>query len=145
MKLLLLLGLFTALLGCGDDKTTTTTPTPPKTGPLVTFEKGGGIASQPITLTVSRSGQARLDVRTGPKVTHSSFTVSPDDLQAVDAALDDARGVKLTAPTGGCADCFTYAVRADGISFTVDEAALSDGDVPKELAALVGQLTTLSG
>src|SRR4051812_36769778 len=94
--------------GCGDDG-----PAKAKSGPLVTYERGGGFAAQPQTLVVQRDGAARLTVVTGGKISHARFAVADRQLGDLEQALDGARGVDGPTTPTGCADCFTYAVHAD--------------------------------
>jgi hypothetical protein len=136
--LLVLLAL--AVGACGDDAKKTTTK--PATGPLVVFERGGGFAAQPQRLVIQRDGRARLTVRTGPKVTHAAFTVPSAKLDDLEQALGDARGVDAPHTATGCADCFTYAVQADGVRFDFDEVSLEQA--PAELKRVVGVLQQIT-
>jgi hypothetical protein len=126
-----------ALAACGD-AATKPEATPPPTGPLVTYERAGGFASQPQRLVVERDGSARLTVQTGQKVTHASFTVPADRLDELEQALDDAQGVDVPKSQTACADCFTYAVDANGVEFSFDDVSLEDA--PAEARRVVGVL-----
>ena len=139
MKALLVL-LALALTACGEDADPKTTK--PATGPLVVYERGGGIAAQPRTLTIQRDGRARLTVQTGQKVTHASVTVPAGRLDELEQALDDARGVEVPKSQTGCADCFTYDVHADGVEFSLDDVSLEDA--PEALKRVVGVLNQIT-
>jgi hypothetical protein len=143
MKLVILIGTLVALAGCGDDKTST--PKTPATGPLVVYERGGGIASQPLKLTVDRSGHAALEVRTGPKLSHDEFTVGAGDLADLENAIDAAQGVDPKPTNTGCADCYEYSVKADGVAFHLDSVTYTDDATPAELKDLVAELDGLAG
>jgi len=136
MRVLLALVVLVAA-GCGGEA-----KPQPATGPLVTYERGGGFAAQPKRLVIRRDGRARLKVRTGQKVTHASFTVSAEELDELERALDDARGVDAPKTETGCADCFTYTVDADGVEFEFDDVSLEDA--PPELRRVVGVLQQIT-
>ena len=128
------------LAACGH---ATERPAAPHGSPAVMFEHSGGYASQPRRLVVDGRGHARLTVTTGTKVSHSAFTLSPAQREDLTQALDAARGVKLTQPTGGCADCFTYLVKADGVDFYLDEVALQDAPAPlKRVVTVLEKLSS---
>ena len=136
--LLVLLALALAACG-GDDPKTKPEATPtPATGPLVTYERTGGYASQPKQLVIERDGSARLTVQTGQKITHDKLTIPAQQLDELEQALDAARGVAVPKSQTGCADCFTYAVQADGVGFSFDDVSLQDA--PAELKRVVGVL-----
>jgi acetylornithine deacetylase/succinyl-diaminopimelate desuccinylase-like protein len=137
MKPLLVL-LALAVAGCGDERAE------PKsaTGPLVTYERGGGFAYQPRRVVVQRDGRARLTVETHGKATHTSFTVPADRLAEIERALADARGIDAPRTQTGCADCFTYEVKADGVDFAFDDVSLEQA--PPELRRVVGVLQEIS-
>jgi hypothetical protein len=143
MKTILLLGaIVAALAGCGEDKVS---QAPPQTGPLVTFARGGGIASQPKELVVDRRGNGKLTVQTGMKVTHSDLTLSARKLDELEAAIEGARGVELPKTDVVCADCFIYDIKADGVAYRLDSISYSDAGTPAALKDLVGILDGLAG
>lgn len=121
MRVLLAIALISGLFGC--DKPATS---------AVTFERGGGFAAQPLKLTVDAGGHATSSRR--------SFTLTLAQRTRLTRALDAARGATITAPGGGCADCFVYTIKADGLSVTYDDAS----PVPREISDLAGLLTDLS-
>jgi hypothetical protein len=125
--------------GCGEDPK----PKPgPATGPLVTYERGGGFAYQPRRVVIQRDGRARLTVQTGEKVTRDSFTITDAELDDLEQALGDARSVEAPRTQTGCADCFTYEVRADGVEFVFDDVSL--GEAPAEHRRVVGVLQQIT-
>jgi hypothetical protein len=142
MKAVVLLSIIIGLLGCGDDPAPVTHT---GTGPLVTYERGGGVASQPQKLVIQRDGRARLQVQTAGKDADNRFTLTAADLKALESALHDARGVDLPTPQGGCADCFEYTVQADGVDLHLDSVAYEDAATPTELKSVVAILEKLAG
>lgn len=128
------------LAACGEARERAADP--PQIGPLVIFEQRGGYASQPRRLVVAADGSARLTVTTGTAVTHRSFALSATDRTQLEQALSDARGVRARKPPGGCADCFEYLVRADGVDFDIDEFALQGA--PEPMQRVVALLVRLS-
>jgi hypothetical protein len=142
MKLLTLFALIAGLAACGDEATA---PEQPSAGPLVTYTREGGYASQPQKLVIARDGKAQLEVRTGADVTHSRFTLPAADLQQLEDALDAARGVEPPEINYGCADCFEYSVVADDVSIDLDSVSYSDDATADELIAVVAQLEAIAG
>jgi hypothetical protein len=144
--LFVVLALAAALVGCGDDAEQEAKATPtPTGGRLVIFERGGGIAAQPQTLDISRDGEAKLTIRTGPDISHRDFSLSQTQLSDLETALDDAQGVEVPKVSYACADCFIYVIEADGIKFQLDSVSYSDEATPVELIRLTAALEKLAG
>jgi hypothetical protein len=142
--LLLITALAAALTACGDASQPTEPPSTPPDGPLVTYERGGGIAGQAQRLVIQRDGRARLEVRTGTGLDRTSFTLTPAQLEPLEGALTAARGADTPEPDYGCADCFEYSVRADGVRIELDSVSYSDADTPDELVRVVALLEHLA-
>lgn len=123
--------------GCGEEKPTK--PTVQDRLPVV-YERGGGIAAQPTSLRIDTGGHAVLTQRTGPKVTTREFDLSDAQLDELALALEEAAGAKGPGESY-CADCFTYTVRARGVSFTLDDSNRGESD--ERLKALVSVLERL--
>jgi hypothetical protein len=94
------------LAGCGDGEQTETTPS---TGPLVTYERSGGIAGVSERLQVGQDGGAVLI--TGPDRERTTLTVAGDELERLRSELEAADFSDPDGPPGaGCADCFAYRI-----------------------------------
>lgn len=127
--------------GCGDDG-----PTVPQDsdGPLVAYERGGGIAGVAERLVVRGDGTATLTV--------GVVDERQEELELADAELDrltadleaaDFAAVEPAAP-GACADCFIEAVTYDGRTTTVVAEIV---EPPESVSAVLAQLraTVASG
>jgi hypothetical protein len=130
------------LAGCGDDESTGTKPPVKKTGPLVVFEHGGGIAAQPRSLEVDRDGHAKVTVVTGGKAGHRSFDLTAQQLRQLEDELINAQGDSGPDTPTGCADCFTYSIEADDIDVDLDQVSIEH--TTNDLRRLVATLERLS-
>lgn len=130
MKSLVVIAVALGLFGCDKHGTS-----------AVTFARGGGFASQPLTLEIDASGHATLDGATNGKRTRRTFTLTATQRTSLRKALDAARDAPAPKVVGGCADCFTYSIEADGLSVEYDDAA----EVPATVQRLTQILTGLSG
>lgn len=139
MRLLLAIAALT-LAACGDDPRPQAPP--PRTGPLVTYEHGGGIAAQPRRLVVDRDGHARLTVRTGADETTRRFDLHAEQLRRLEDELINAQGDAAPDVPTACADCFVYTIAADDVDVTLDEANLEHAT--NDLRRLVSTLERLS-
>jgi hypothetical protein len=126
------------LPGCEDEKPVPKHPT----GPLVVYDHGGGYASQPRHLVVDRDGHANLTIHTGTAVTRRSFDVPAPQLQDLEDALINAQGDTDPDVPTGCADCFTFAIRADDIDVDLDQVSIEHAT--NDLQRLVAMLERLS-
>jgi hypothetical protein len=134
-----------ALAGCGGGGDETSDPTTLSDGPLVTYERGGGIAATYTKLTVAEDGGVELSSGfPGQHQEVSSFDLSANDLAGLRDAIAAAAPLELEPTQTGCADCFEYAIEAGGakVSFDdvdVDEGNISDGirDLRDRLQAIV--------
>ncbi len=116
-------------------------PEPVLAGPLVVYEHGGGIASEPRRLVVEHDGTASLTVETGGDKSVADLELSEADLSALEDQLAAAEGDTDAGPSA-CDDCFTYEIQADGIDVSLDEISIDV--VSPDLKQLVTTLERLS-
>lgn len=128
---------------CGDEETTSSPLETPSSGPLVVYEHGGGIAAQPRRLAIDRDGRATLTVQTGQDVSKSRFTLTDDPLSALEDELINAQGDAGPELPTGCADCFTFSIKADDVDVFLDQVSIED--TTEDLKRLVATLERLSG
>jgi hypothetical protein len=124
----------TAMLavGCGDDELTT--PTVPDTttaadddGPLVVYERAGGIAYTAQRLVIEEDGSATVTVE-GPGEIGAEFQLSESELDELRALLD-AASFETPEPSG-CADCYAYVIESGDESATFDQVNFPEGTEP---------------
>ena len=107
-----------AVSGCGSGDTTTTTD-PDLAGPLVVYQRSGGIAGVDEKLDVERDGSASVSTG-GVEPAHSSFRLSDAELKELSAELDAADfGAVTTFGPSSCADCFVESVATGGRTTTI--------------------------
>ncbi len=107
-----------AVSGCGSGDTTTTTD-PDLAGPLVVYQRSGGIAGVDEKLDVERDGSASVSTG-GVEPAHSSFRLSDAELKELSAELDAADfGAVTTSGPSSCADCFVESVATGGRTTTI--------------------------
>ena len=143
----ILVALFAAAFaaGCGDDQTTA--PTVPATaragGPLVVYEREGGVAYTAQRLVVEEDGSATVTVE-GPGEIGADFELSEAELDELRALLDAA---SLESPEpSGCVDCYVYVVESGGATATFDETNFPPGAKPLvEFISKIVQRETPSG
>jgi hypothetical protein len=140
MRILLVIAAL-GLAACGAEDEKPLTPRK-KTGPLVVFEHGGGIAAQPRQLVVDRDGHARVTLVTGGKSSHRSFDLSAQQLGQLEDELVNAQGDSGPDEPTGCADCFTYSIEADDIDLDLDQVSIEH--TTSDLKRLVATLERLS-
>ena len=127
---------------CGDDDEVTTEPSG-SNGPLVSYERTGGIAGLSESLTVAEDGQAELGVGQ-PDPATTEFGVADAELESLRATVEaaDLGGVSLPGGPSACADCFVYEIETEAGAVTYDDAQ-ADGLV--EGAAVPDSVTRLAG
>ncbi len=107
-----------ALGGCGGDDETATTRTDAN-GPLVVYERSGGIAGVAEHLQVGSDGA--VEVTAGAvEPQHADFQLSDEELGQLSSELEaaDFGAVSATGP-GACADCFIESVATGGRTTTI--------------------------
>ena len=134
MRRLVPIAIVAALVaGCGDDEQ----PQPQASGPLVVYERTGGVAGVLERLRIDRDGHAEL--LTGPpEGERASFTLGDAELEQLEAQLEAA---DLSVPPGppGCADCFEYSIVYGGQEARFDDLA----EVPPSLRTVLDHLGAL--
>src|SRR5438034_7395033 len=126
-----------ALAGCGHASNSSTGA--PEAGPLVVYDRAGGLAYSRIHLVVESNGSAVVQ-ETGPTgVRRQPVTVDADRL---------ARLRRLTAAVSlsslpkrrqlGCADCYQYVLAYGGAHYATDEAS-----VPPSLRPVIAALESI--
>lgn len=120
-----------AIAGCGDDDSATPTTTP-TSGPLVSYEKSGGVAAVLERLTVYRDATATVRVGFTEPV-ERTFVLGPDELLQLSEELEaaDLEAVDPSDPNL-CADCFVFKVR-----YGDEEIEFAEIDEPPESVATV--------
>jgi hypothetical protein len=124
----------TAMLAVGCDDDGLTTPTiPDRTtaadddGPLVVYERAGGIAYTAQRLVIEKDGSATVTVE-GPGEIGAEFQLSESELGELHALLD-AASFETPEPSG-CADCYAYVIESGGESATFDQTNFPEGTEP---------------
>jgi hypothetical protein len=107
-----------AVGGCGGDDETATSRTDPD-GPLVVYERSGGIAGVAEHLEVGRDGT--VEVTAGAvEPQHADFDLSDEELGQLSSELEAADfGAVSTTGAGSCADCFIESVATGGRTTTI--------------------------
>jgi hypothetical protein len=127
-----------AVAACGDDHTATTRTDPD--GPVVVYERSGGIAGVVERLEVD--GDGAVAVTTGAvDPVRADLQLSDGELAQLVSELEDADlgAVSSTGP-GACADCFIESVATRGRTTTIV------GEIeppPDSVATLLGHLRDL--
>jgi hypothetical protein len=113
------------LLACGDgDETVTVQET---NGPLVVYERAGGIAFTAQRMVVAEDGSATVEVE-GPGEIGAEFELSGAELEELHGLLD---GATFESPEpSGCADCYVYAIESGGESASFDQTSYPPGTKP---------------
>ena len=123
------------IAGCGDEDSSGRTTTSQSGGPLVVYERSGGIAFTAQRMVVQEDGSATVKVQ-GPGEIGAEFEVP-------DAELEELRGLLAEATfespePSGCADCYAYVLEHDGESASFDQANMSAGMEP--LVSLLSEI-----
>lgn len=135
--LLALVAAAALVVGCGDEDA----PNEPAGGPLVAYERSGGIAGVLEELRIERDGRATVTV--GPARDRATFTLDEAELAELEEELEAADLGAADAPPGDpvCSDCFEYRIAYDDF-----EVTLSDLDRPapslEEVLAHLGRLVS---
>jgi hypothetical protein len=121
--------------GCGDDEPAEP-PRPEPNGPLVVYERAGGIAFTAQRLVVAHDGSASVSVE-GPGGIGADFELSASELDELRAALEDATlEGEQTEPT--CADCYFYEIEYGGETASFDQTM-----IPADTEPLIALLTDI--
>jgi hypothetical protein len=129
-----ILAAFAALAGCGDDDDQS--PQPASIGPLVVYERAGGIGFTAQRLVVEQDGSATVRVE-GPGEIGADFELSASELDELRAALEDATlEGEQAEPT--CADCYLYEIEYGGEAASFDQTMVPADTEP--LIALLGDI-----
>jgi hypothetical protein len=129
-----------AVAGCGGDEASRETD---PGGPLVVYQRSGGIAGVTERLDVGRDGS--VAVTTGAvDPQHGDFRLSDEELGQLTAELEAADfGAVVTTGPDACADCFIESVATGGRTTTIvaeiDQPPDSVGTVLTHLRDLVAR------
>jgi len=107
-----------AVGACGGEDETATTRTDAD-GPLVVYERSGGIAGVAERLEIASDGAVAVTAgAVDPQ--RADFQLSDEELQQLNSELDaaDLEAVSTTGP-GACADCFIESVATGGRTTTI--------------------------
>ena len=130
-----LLGAAALATGCGDDEAPEPSE-PEPTGPLVVYERAGGIAFTAQRLVVARDGSASVRVE-GPGEIGADFELSAGELDELRAALEDA-SLEGGQDEPTCADCYFYEIEYGGETASFDQTT-----VPAETEPLIALLSEI--
>ncbi len=105
--------------GCGSDDDRA--PEPPATGPLVTYQRTGGIAGVTEKLTVERGGEATLVV--GFDRVRIAFELPAAELNELEAELEaaDLEAIEKAPADAVCSDCFVYEITYEDETITFND------------------------
>lgn len=109
-----------ALYGCGEDGSATSTTQPQSAGPLVVYERSGGIAYTAQRMVIAQNGSATVEVE-GPGEIGAEFELSESELHELRGLLAGA-SFESPAPSG-CADCYAYSIEHEGRSASFDQTS----------------------
>jgi hypothetical protein len=116
--------------GCGDDEPAAPTAPTAATqadGPLVVYERSGGIAFTAERMVVEQDGSATVKVE-GPGRIGAEFELSDAELKELHGLLD---GATLESPEpSGCADCYAYVIESGGETASFDQTNYPPGTEP---------------
>ena len=114
-------------------------PLPPAKDFALTFERGGGFAPAPTSLTVSPGGSA-VATTTGTRAGERKvrFQLGPRRIRSLQRSLRRADLGSIDAGKGGCADCFVYSITYEG-----DSVELEEVDVPTRLEGAIEEIETV--
>jgi hypothetical protein len=122
-------------VGCGDDEPAGS-PQPEPSGPLVVYERAGGIAFTAQRLVVEHDGSASVRVE-GPGEIGADFELSASELDELRTALEDATlEGEQNEPT--CADCYFYEIEYGGETGSFDQTK-----VPTDTEPLIALLSDI--
>jgi hypothetical protein len=130
--------------GCGSASTSTeeSSTAHPASGPLVRFEREGGIAFSRIRVVVDRDGTAAVLTAATPSTRRAAHvSLSADELGRLRRLIAAVPLATLppSAPSG-CADCYRYRLAYGGRRYVTDEAS-----IPSRLRPLVAEIESVAG
>ena len=126
--LAILLGSAVIGAGCGDEADQTET-TPPDDGPLVTYDRSGGLAYSAQRLVVEGDGAASLVVEGYERVKPTELELSQAELDELRAALEEATLESDPGPVT-CSDCYSYSIEYGGEQASFDQTAIPPATEP---------------
>ena len=127
----------TALLyGCDEEGSAGSTATQQPGGPLVVYERAGGIAFTAQRMVIDEDGSATVEVE-GPGKIGAEFDLSDAELDELRGLLDAATLESPPEPSG-CADCYAYSIEHDGRTASFDQTSFPPGAEP--LVAFLSKL-----
>ena len=111
----------TALLyGCDEAGSNGSTTTRQSGGPLVVYERAGGIAFTAQRMVIDEDGSATVEVE-GPGEIGAEFELSESELHELRGLLAGASFESLEP--SGCADCYAYSIEHEGRSASFDQTS----------------------
>ena len=134
---LIALAVAAAFASCGSDDERA--PEPSADGPLITYDRSGGIAFTVQALEVNADGTATLTLQEGTKPRSKGVELANAELASLTEAVEAVNPSEIDLPTVGvCADCYTYGLTfADGTELEFTEYP----EPPTELDPLLDQLS----
>jgi hypothetical protein len=112
---------------------------PPAKDFALTYERGGGFAPAPVSLTVTPGGRA-VATTTGTRAGERQlkFHLGPRRIRSLQRSLRRADLGSIHAGKGGCADCFIYSITYEG-----DLVEIEESDVPARLQGAIAEIETV--
>jgi hypothetical protein len=116
-----------------------TAPLPPAKDFALTYERGGGFAPAPVSLTVSPGGRA-VATTTGTRAGERRvrFQLGERRIRLLQRSLRRADLGSIHPGKGGCADCFIYSITYEGDFLEIEEA-----DAPTRLQDAIAEIETV--
>ena len=124
---LLALAAVAVAAGCGGDDETITDPEP--LGPLVVYERAGGIAYTAQRMEIDEGGAATVVVE-GPGEIGAEFELTDAELEELRELLAGADLERPSEGPTGCADCYVYRIEAEGDTASFDQTNYPPGTEP---------------
>jgi hypothetical protein len=121
---LLAVGAIAPAAGCDEDDTIAD---PEPGGPLVVYERSGGIAFTAQRMVIAEGGSATVEVQ-GPGKIGAEFQLSDSELEELRGLLADATFESPEA--SGCADCYAYLIEHRGQRASFDQTNAPPGTEP---------------
>jgi len=134
-----LLAVLACVVGVGTCGDPPLPPTPSIEQFAISYERSGGIAAMPESLTVRPGRNVSITVRRRNGGESVAFRLGVKQTKKLRAAAETARINELpTSEPGRCADCFVYSV-----TYRDESASVAEVDVPRRMQPLIDRAEAL--